>query len=78
MVSRGEGGSAGVVDGVSGAEVHGCGRVPADAGMAMNIVVLVEEFGAELFGVLQRYKMVGEIGQNNWLSCCFRGSLSIR
>ena len=29
----------------------------------MNVVVLVEEFRAELFRMLQRHKMVGEIGQ---------------
>ena len=60
---RGEGRSAGVVDGVSGAEVDGGGGMPADPGMPVDVVVLVEEFGAELFGVLQRLEVVGEIGQ---------------
>jgi hypothetical protein len=53
VVGGGQGGSSGVVDGVGGAEVDGGEGVPADTGMPMNVVVLVEELGAEVFSVLQ-------------------------
>ncbi len=51
VVGGGEGGLAGFVDRLGGAEVHGRWCVPGDPGVVMDIVVLVEEAGAELAGV---------------------------
>ena len=53
VVGGGEGVLAVFVDGVGGAEVDGCGCVPGDPGVAVDVVVLVEKGGAELSGVGQ-------------------------
>src|SRR5437660_5402 len=47
----GEGVLPGLVDGAVGAEVHRRRGVPGDAGMTVNVVVLMEETSAELAGV---------------------------
>lgn len=43
MVGGGQGVVAGLVDSVGGAEVHRCRGVPSDAGVAVDVVVFVEE-----------------------------------
>ena len=43
MVGGSQGGLAGFVDGIGGAEVDRCRGVPADAGMAVNMVIFIEE-----------------------------------
>lgn len=53
MAGGGEGVLAGLVDGVGGAEAGRCRGVPGDPEVTMNVVVLVEEAGAELAGVDQ-------------------------
>ena len=46
-----EGSCALLVDVVVGVEVHGCRCVPADPGVAVDVVVLGEEAFAELLGL---------------------------
>jgi hypothetical protein len=51
VIGGGEGVLPGLVDRSGGAEVHRGRGVPGDPGMPVNVVVLVEESGAELAGV---------------------------
>ena len=53
VVGGGEGVLPVLIDRVGGAVMHGCGGVPGDAGMPVDVVVFVEEPGAELAGVGQ-------------------------
>jgi len=53
VVGGGEGVLPVLVDRVGGAEVHRRGGVPSDARVPVDVVVLVEEAGAELAGVGQ-------------------------
>jgi len=63
MSCGGEGGLAGFIDRLGGPEVHGCWCVPSNPGVVMDIVVLVEEPGAELAGLGQTGEGCGEVGQ---------------
>lgn len=53
VVGRRQGVLPVLVDRVGGAEVHRCWGVPGDPGVPVDVVVLVEEAGAELAGVGQ-------------------------
>lgn len=53
VVGGGEGVLPVLIDRVGGKEVHRCRRMPGDPGMAVDVVVFVEEPGAELAGVVQ-------------------------
>lgn len=48
-----EGGLPVLADGLRGAQVHGCGRMQSDAGMAVFVVVGGEKAVAESAGVLE-------------------------
>ena len=61
VVGRGQGGLPGLVDRAGGAEMHRGGRVLRYARMVMNVVVFVEESGAELAGVRDRFEVVREV-----------------
>ena len=63
VVGGGEGVLSVLVDRGGGAEVHRRGCVPRDPGMPVDVVVLVEEAGAELACVRQRGERVRELGQ---------------
>ena len=63
VVGGGEGVLPGLVDRAGGSEVDGGRGVPRDPGMPMDVVVLVEEAGAELAGVGQRGEGLRELGQ---------------
>ena len=43
MVGGGQGNLAGLVDSVGGAEVDRCRGMPADAGVAVNMIIFIEE-----------------------------------
>ena len=62
-VGRVEGDLAGVVDGGGGAEVDRRRGVPADPGVAMDVVVLGEESVTERSGVLDGGEGSGEVVQ---------------
>src|SRR5680860_1390492 len=63
VVGGGEGVLSVLVDRVGGAEVDRGRGVPRDPGMMVDVVVLVEEAGAELAGVSQRGEGFRELGQ---------------
>jgi hypothetical protein len=50
------------LDDFGGAVVDGCGGVQADAGVAMDVVVVVEEALGEVVGVGPRVELLWELG----------------
>ena len=63
MVGGSEGGLPGLVDGVGSPEVHRCWCVPGDPGVMVDVVVFVEEAGAELAGLGEAGEGRGEVRQ---------------
>ncbi len=63
VVGGGESVLPGLVDRAGGPEMDRGGGVPGDPGMTVDVVVLVEEAGAELPGVGERGEGCRELGQ---------------
>jgi len=61
VVGGGQGGLAGFVDGVGGAEVDRCRGVPADAGVAVNMVIFIEEPVEVYVRIAKGDKRFGEV-----------------